>query len=88
MGGLSSYLIGRFLPDEKAFLKKYNGNRRGLKWVRCYGSPIILFSWVPLIGDVLCVAAGWLRINWLWVLLFMVIGKFTRYWVIAEALSN
>tara|TARA_Y100001936_G_scaffold217220_1_gene228989 strand:+ start:422 stop:841 length:420 start_codon:yes stop_codon:yes gene_type:complete len=87
MGGVTSYLIGRFLPDEKAFLKKYNGNGRGIKWVRLYGSPIILLSWVPLIGDILCVAAGWLRINWLWVLLFMAVGKFTRYWVIAEALQ-
>ena len=88
LGGISSYLIGRLLPDEKAFLKKYNGSRRGLEWVRSYGSPVILLSWVPLIGDVLCVAAGWLRVNWLWVLLFMAVGKFARYWVIAEFLSN
>ena len=57
LGGISSYLIGRFLPDEKALLKKYSGSRRGLEWVRRYGSPVILLSWVPLIGDVLCVAA-------------------------------
>lgn len=88
LGGISSYLIGRFLPDEKAFLKKYSGSRGGLEWVRNYGSPVILLSWVPLIGDVLCVAAGWLRVNWLWVLLFMVVGKFARYWVIATFLSN
>ena len=88
LGGISSYLIGRLLPDEKAFLKKFSGRRRGLEWVRRYGSPVILLSWVPLIGDVLCVAAGWLRVNWLWVLLFMVVGKFARYWVIAELLSN
>ena len=88
LGGISSYLIGRLLPDEKAFLKKFSGRRRGLEWVRRYGSPVILLSWVPLIGDVLCVAAGWLRVNWLWVLLFMVVGKFARYWVIAEFLSN
>lgn len=88
LGGMSSYLIGRFLPNEKALLKKSSGSRRGLEWVRCYGSPVILLSWVPLIGDVLCVAAGWLRVNWLWVLLFMVVGKFARYWVIAAVLSN
>ena len=88
LGGMSSYLIGRFLPNEKALLKKSSGSRRGLEWVRCYGSPVILLSWVPLIGDVLCVAAGWIRVNWLWVLLFMVVGKFARYWVIAEILSK
>jgi membrane protein YqaA with SNARE-associated domain len=88
LGGMSSYLIGRFLPNEKALLKKSSGSSRGLEWVRCYGSPVILLSWVPLIGDVLCVAAGWLRVNWLWVLLFMVVGKFARYWIIAAVLSS
>ena len=88
LGGMSSYLIGRFLPNERALLRKSSGSRRGLEWIRRYGSPVILLSWAPLIGDVLCVAAGWLRVNWLWVLLFMVIGKFARYWVIAEVLSK
>jgi len=83
LGGMSSYAIGRFLPNEKAFLKKSSSSTRALEWLRCHGSPVLLLSWVPLIGDVLCVAAGWLRINWFWVLLFMATGKFARYWVIA-----
>lgn len=87
LGGMSSYLIGRFLPDEKALLKKSNGNLRGLGWVRRHGTPILLLSWAPLIGDLLCVAAGWLRTNWLWALLFIAIGKFARYWVIATAMN-
>lgn len=87
LGGMSSYVIGRFLPNEKAFLKNASSSTRGLGWVRCYGSPVMLLSWVPLIGDALCVAAGWLRISWPWVLLFMVVGKFARYWVIAIAFS-
>ncbi len=84
-GGMSSYAIGRFLPDEKALLKKSGGNLRGLEWVRKHGSPVLLLAWAPLIGDLLCVAAGWLRINWLWVMLFMTIGKFARYLVVAAA---
>ncbi|MFB3081142.1 MAG: YqaA family protein [Nitrosomonadaceae bacterium] len=88
LGGMSSYAIGRFLPNEKAFLKKSSNSTRGLEWVRCHGSPVLLLSWVPLIGDVVCVAAGWLRINWFWVLLFMATGKFARYWVIAAIAFN
>lgn len=87
LGGMSSYAIGRLLPNEKA-LKKYSNGARGLEWVRRYGSPVLLLSWVPLIGDVLCVAAGWLRVNWFWVLLFMIVGKFARYWIIAIASSQ
>lgn len=87
LGGMSSYLIGRLLPDEKTLHKKLGGNMRGLEWVRQYGTPILLLSWAPLIGDVLCVAAGWLRANWLWALLFIAVGKFARYWVIATAIN-
>jgi len=42
-----------------------------------------LLSWIPLIGDPLCVAAGWLRLNpWL-SLLFIALGKFVRYLAVA-----
>ena len=87
LGGMSSYAIGRLLPDEKALLKKSGGNMRGLEWVRNHGSPVLLLAWAPLIGDLLCVAAGWLRVNWLWAMLFMAVGKFARYWMIAAAIS-
>lgn len=87
LGGMSSYIIGRLLPDEKALHKKFGGNLRGLEWTRSHGAPILLLSWTPLIGDLLCVAAGWLRVNWLWAILFMAAGKFARYWVIAIAIS-
>ncbi len=88
LGGMSSYAIGLFIPDEKTLLKRSGGNMRSLQWVRNHGSPILLLAWVPLIGDLLCVAAGWLRINWLLVMLFMAIGKSVRYWAIATAMAQ
>lgn len=75
LGGLSSYLIGRLIPQHKPL--------KGLAAVQRWGSPVLLLSWVPLVGDPLCVAAGWLRLNPLWSLLFIAVGKFARYWVIA-----
>jgi membrane protein YqaA with SNARE-associated domain len=41
-------------------------------------------SWLPVIGDALCVASGWLRQNALAATLFIAIGKFVRYWALAE----
>ncbi len=76
LGGLTSYFIGRIFP-------KPTTQNRGLKYVEKFGSASMLFAWTPIIGDALCVAAGWLRLNWLWVTLFMAIGKFARYFVIA-----
>ena len=75
LGGMSSYLIGRIIPQTKPL--------RGLATLQKYGSATLLLAWMPIIGDPLCVAAGWLRLNpWLSAL-FIAIGKFARYWIIA-----
>ncbi len=47
--------------------------------VRRFGTPALLFAWLPFVGDALCVAAGWLRLNPWQAALFMLIGKFARY---------
>ena len=75
LGGMSSYLLGRFIP-QKTQLK-------GLQHVQKYGAPILLLSWVPIVGDPICVAAGWLRINPWSSMLFMAAGKFARYYFVA-----
>ena len=75
LGGMSSYLIGCVVPQRAQL--------QGLQWVRRYGSRALLAAWVPIVGDPLCVAAGWLRVNpWLSAL-FMALGKFARYLLIA-----
>ena len=42
-----------------------------LRLIGRYGSPVTFFAWLPLVGDALCVAAGWLRVSWLAALGFM-----------------
>jgi membrane protein YqaA with SNARE-associated domain len=75
LGGMSSYLIGRIIPPKKEL--------PGLPSVQKYGSPILLLSWVPIVGDPLCVAAGWLRLDpWL-AALFIALGKLARYLAVA-----
>ena len=80
LGGMSSYLIGRVIPQRTEL--------KGLKWIQRYGSPALLAAWVPIVGDPLCVAAGWLRINpWLSAL-FIAFGKFARYLLIAAVVAT
>ena len=60
--------------------------------IRCsllqrWGSVALLLSWVPVIGDALCAAAGVLRLNWAACLLWMAVGKGLRYAAIAWALQ-
>ena len=74
-GGMTTYLIGRMLPQRKH-------EPRTLAWLRRYGAPATLFAWLPLLGDGLCAAAGWLRVNWLAALGFMAAGRLAGYLVI------
>jgi membrane protein YqaA with SNARE-associated domain len=79
LGGLSTYLIGRLVPDTKT-------DARMVGWLRRWGSPVLLLSWLPLVGDALCLAAGWLRVRALWATVFIAVGKGVRYWVIGKLL--
>jgi membrane protein YqaA with SNARE-associated domain len=78
-GGMTSYLVGRLIPARA----QSRLSPRSFELVRRYGAPVVAFAWLPLVGDALSVAAGWLRVNWLAALAFMAAGRFTRYLVIA-----
>jgi membrane protein YqaA with SNARE-associated domain len=75
-GGMTTYLIGRLVPEKKP-------DTKALDWLHRYGALATLFAWLPFVGDALCAAAGWLRVNWLAALLFMAAGRLARYLVIA-----
>ena len=73
-GGMTSYWIGRLVPPR---------DFRGVSAVKRYGAPVTFFAWLPLVGDALCLAAGWLRIRWWAALGFMAAGRLARYMVVA-----
>jgi membrane protein YqaA with SNARE-associated domain len=79
LGGMTSYAGGRWLPRGQKF-----ASSAAQAWLRRAGSPILLLAWLPLIGDVLCVGAGWLRLDWRACAACMALGKFARYWVVAQ----
>ena len=78
LGGMSSYACGRWLPRWQRL-----DNLPQCERVRTLGAPIMLLAWTPLIGDALCLAAGWLRLHIGACTVFMAVGKFARYWVVA-----
>ena len=73
-GGMTSYLLGRVIPRKEL---------KHSKTVQRHGAPVLLLAWLPLVGDALCVAAGWLRIHWAAALGFMAAGRLARYLVVA-----
>lgn len=62
--------------------------QRAENWYRTYGRWSLLLSWVPVIGDPLTVAAGFLREPF-WIFLVLVaIAKIGRYLAVAAILLN
>ncbi len=78
LGGMVSFGMGWLLPQTQQL--------KHVEKVRRYGTPALLLAWAPLIGDALCVAAGWLRLNPLYAALFMAAGKFARYCLLGMAM--
>lgn len=79
LGGMVTLVMGWLLPQTQQL--------KHVDKLRSYGPPALLLAWVPLIGDALCLAAGWLRLNPWQAALFMAIGKFARYGLIALAIT-
>ena len=88
LGGMTSwllgYLIGKRWPT-KRLLKPQQ--QRAAQWLEQHGSPLLLLSWLPIVGDPLCLAAGWLKIHFLPALVFIAVGKAARYGVILLLLN-
>lgn len=80
-GSLTTYALGRIgrrMPHPPQL-------DRHVQWFERYGAWVLLLAWVPLVGDMLVVVAGWLRVSLAWSTLAILVGKFGRYLVIAQA---
>ena len=69
-------LIARIYPLKA--LDKPN-HQRAKRWLRSRGAWGLLFAWLPIIGDPLCLLAGWLRLNLIHSFAAILIGKFLRF---------
>jgi membrane protein YqaA with SNARE-associated domain len=52
---------------------------RALRWLERLGPKACLLSWLPGVGDPLCVVAGWLRLPFWPCVAYMAVGKCLRY---------
>lgn len=75
LGGVTNIIIGRLLPE----LKPKRGTNIALGWLKRFGPAALLLSWLPVVGDLLCVLAGWLRMPWGAMVFFLCVGKTLRY---------
>ena len=81
LGSLTTYGLGRALPQRRL------PPERSLAWVRRYGAFSLLLAWLPIVGDALCAAAGWLRVPLWAATLAIAAGKTARYAAVAQFVS-
>lgn len=86
LGAVVTYLIGlwggRWLIERVLRISTPEQERARSYYSR-FGVYSLLFSWLPVVGDPLCLAGGMLRVNfWLFTLL-VASGKLIRYAVTA-----
>lgn len=88
LGALTTWLLGfwtaRRYPVDGL---KSERHRKAIRSVRRWGVPILLLSWLPVVGDAFCFAAGWLRLPFPASLVAITAGKAARYAAIVYALS-
>lgn len=76
LGSLTTYGIGRWIPQ---FRPKNHRTLWVMKQLQRYGSLTLLLSWLPIVGDLFCALAGWLRLNFIVSCFFIFLGKLVRY---------
>ena len=84
LGALTTWFLGwlteKKFPVENVLNRK---KQKSILWVRKWGSWALLFSWLPVVGDGLCFAGGWLKLTFWPSCLAIVIGKCFRYAALA-----
>jgi len=86
-GALTTYAIGLwggpFLVQRVLRISPESQQRSECYFAR-YGSWALLFSWVPILGDPLCLVGGVLRTGFWRFILLVSVGKLIRYLVVAK----
>ena len=94
LGGIITFWVGVLLRrglnnDRHPRLKKWFSLDSGaVVRVRRYGSPVLLLSWMPIVGDPLCLAGGFIGLRFWPSALMIALGKAGRYLVLLWVLQK
>ncbi|PCJ10526.1 MAG: hypothetical protein COB16_00485 [Rhodobacteraceae bacterium] len=85
LGSLVNYALGRYALRYQHMRWFPVSSKRLLqaqRWFSHWGKYSVLGAWLPLIGDPITVAAGVMRMNWLFFLALVTLSKTLRYAVL------
>ncbi len=82
LGAILTYFMGYYWQWGRAKAQ----SRHQKAWLFCqrYGAAALLLSWLPIIGDLLPLVGGWLKLAILPSLLLIIAGKVIRYWLLVS----
>ncbi len=85
-GSVITYAMGRygFQFSHRWFQISDTKIKRAKQHFQRWGTPALLFAWLPILGDPLCLVAGSLRYSLLYFIALVSIGKLARYTLIAS----
>jgi membrane protein YqaA with SNARE-associated domain len=89
LGACTTYWISRRAARLLAKPRKVTkAQKRAARLFERYGQPVLLLSWVPILGDALVALAGATKMPFGAFCLWVTLGKGLRYFLIALATLN
>lgn len=84
LGAMTTWYLGALVARRWPSDDPLDTNRhRAVLTLRKYGHAALFFTWLPVVGDALCFAAGWLNLSIPLGTLVILTGKLIRYIVVA-----
>ena len=84
LGAMTTWGLGILTAKRFPVATLLSANKqKALNMVREKGIWTLFFTWLPVIGDALCFAGGWLKLPFLQACFIILLGKLGRYAVIA-----
>ena len=89
MGAMTTWFLGFLIATKVGSERvKRSLSEKSVQRLQTWGAWALLFSWLPVLGDGLCLAAGWLRLGVWRCLAAIIIGKAVRYAAIAYLFAH
>jgi membrane protein YqaA with SNARE-associated domain len=84
LGAMSTWGLGMLAAKKFPVAALLSADKqKALDVVKARGLWTLFFSWLPVVGDALCFAGGWLKLPLFSAFLIIMFGKFCRYLIIA-----
>lgn len=89
LGACTTYWLARRAAQAlgKGQTTTEENQSRSARLLRRFGQPVLLLSWVPILGDALVALAGAMRLPFRAFSLWVAVGKGLRYAAVAWAVS-